>query len=102
MAEVERRLDMLRRWVSAGVDVDVGLPESGPGSVESRTDAALTVPALLRSVVAAERDGFDAIIVSCYSDPGMEAARELVSIPVLGSGQVSMHVAAQLGGRFSL
>lgn len=101
-AEVDRRAEKLRGWVSAGVEVDVGLPRSGPGAVESRTDAALTVPELLHGVVAAEKDGYDAVIVSCYSDPGMEAARELVSIPVLGSGQASMHVAAQLGSRFSI
>lgn len=101
-AEVERRLERLRAWASPGVDVDIGLPENGPGSVESRTDAALTVPELLKSVEQSERDGYHAVIVSCYSDPGMEAARELVSIPVVGSGQASMHVAAQLGGRFSI
>ena len=101
-AEVDRRLAKLRGWVSDDVEVDIGLPQNGPGSVESRTDASLTVPELLHGVVAAEREGYHVVIVSCYSDPGMEAARELVSIPVIGSGQSSMHVAAQLGGRFSI
>lgn len=102
MAEVERRQAKLDEWVGPGATVQIGLPDSGPASVESRTDAALTVPALLRGVVQAEKDGFDAVIVSCFSDPGMEAARELVSIPVLGSGICAMHVAALLGGRFSI
>ena len=102
MAEVERRREKLRTWAGPGVEVDVGLPEDGPGSVESRTDAALTVPEFLSNVVKAQRDGYDAVIVSCFSDPGMDAARELVSIPVLGSGICAMHIAAMLGGRFSI
>ncbi len=102
MAEVERRQALLRQWADPGVEVDVGLPRSGPPSVESRVDAALTVPEVLRGAVEAEREGYHAVIVSCYSDPGMEAARELVDIPVLGSGLCSMHVAAMLGARFSI
>lgn len=102
MAEVERRHARLREWAGPGVEVEVGLPDRGPGSIESRTEALLSVPALLERAERAEGEGFDAMIVSCYSDPGMEAARELTSIPVVGSGQASMHVAAQLGGRFSI
>ncbi len=102
MAEVERRQARLDAWIGPGATAEIGLPQSGPASVESRTDAALTVPELLRNAMQAERDGFDALIVSCFSDPGMDAARELVSIPVLGSGICAMHVAALLGGRFSI
>lgn len=102
MAEVERRQAKLRDWAGPGVTAEVGLPKSGPGAVESRTDAALTVPELLRNVIEAEHDGYDAVIVSCFSDPGMDAARELVRIPVVGSGICAMHVAGLLGGRFSI
>ena len=102
MAEVKRRRARLDAWAGPGVSVEIGLPESSPSAVESRTDAALCVPELLTNAVKAEQDGFDAIVISCFSDPGLEAARELVSIPVLGSGICSMHMAAMLGGRFSV
>jgi allantoin racemase len=36
------------------------------------------------------------------TDPGVEAAREMVSIPVIGPAETSMHVAAMLGHRFSV
>ena len=100
--EVARRQTKLDEWAGTGVSVEIGLPRASPPAVESRTDAALSVPELLESVVTAEREGFDAIVISCFSDPGLEAARELVSIPVLGSGICSMHMAAMLGGRFSI
>lgn len=100
--EVERRHAFLRANVSPGVQVDVAVPEHGPGSIESRAEALYAVPAILDSVQRAEALGYDAIVFSCYSDPGLDAARELVGIPVVGSGQASMHVAAQLGARFSI
>ena len=37
---------------------------------------------LLAAVVQAERDGFDAAVIACASDPGLEDAKSLVSIPV--------------------
>ena len=101
-AEVDRRLAYARSLVGPQTSIDIAVPASGPGAIESRADAAVAVPALLESVVAAERNGYDAVIISCFSDPGLEACRELVSIPVTASGQASMHVAAQLGSRFSV
>jgi allantoin racemase len=100
--EVERRHAFLRAHVSPGVEIEVAVPAHGPGSIESRAEALYAVPAILDSTQRAEALGYDAIVFSCYSDPGLDAARELVSIPVVGSGQASMHVAAQLGAKFSI
>jgi allantoin racemase len=50
----------------------------------------------------AERDGYDAVVLACFSDPGLEAAREVVSIPVLGIEECALHVAAMLGHKFSI
>ena len=102
MAEVMRREDLLNRWADADVEVEVATPADGPGSIESDYDAAIAVPHILTSIGGAERDGFDAAVISCFSDPGLEPARELVSMPVLASGLSAMHVAAMLGYRFSI
>ncbi len=101
-AEVDRRLAVLRKLVPADVAVDIATPKDGPGAIENRIDSALAVPALMDGVVRAERQGYDAVIISCFGDPGLDACRELVSIPVTASGQAAMHVAAQLGARFSI
>ncbi|NIN66624.1 MAG: Asp/Glu racemase [Anaerolineae bacterium] len=42
------------------------------------------------------------MIINCFGDPGLDAAREMVSIPVLGPCEASMHVAAMLGHKFSV
>lgn len=102
MAEIDRRLAFLSTQVGSDTDIDIAVPARGPGSIESRWDSAMAVPALLEGVQEAEAQGYDAVIISCYGDPGLDACREIVKIPVVSSGQASMHVAAQLGARFSI
>lgn len=75
---------------------------SGPASVESAYDEALAAPDVIARVREAEEEGMDAVIVNCFGDPGLDAAREVVSIPVLGPCEASMHVAAMLGHKFSV
>jgi allantoin racemase len=79
----------------------VGL-DKGPASLESDYEVALAVPDLLLKVRAAQDEGIDAVIIDCMADPGLEAARELASIPVVGAAQASMHVAAIVAHRFSV
>lgn len=74
----------------------------GTASIECYRDHALVVPEILNKALIAERDGMDAIIVDCMGDPGVAAARELVRIPVVGSAEASLHLAAMLGHRFSV
>lgn len=100
--EVARRRDFLRQRCAAGVDVEVQSLADGPASIESAYEAALVVPELTRKVTRAQAEGFSAVIVGCFSDPGLDALRELVSIPVVGPGAAAVHLAAQLGSRFTI
>ncbi|MCG8355249.1 MAG: aspartate/glutamate racemase family protein [Kiloniellales bacterium] len=100
--EMERRRGVLQSHAAAGVEVEVRSIPRGPGSIESSYDAALVVPELLTLLVQAERDGFDAAMIGCFSDPGLEAARELLEMPVVGPGESALHLAAQLGSRFAI
>jgi len=85
-----------------GTQVSVVSLEWGTASIESQRDEALVVPDILTKVVEAEQAGADAVIIDCMADPGLYAARELVSVPVVGPAQASMHLAAVLGHRFSV
>lgn len=76
--------------------------ERGPASIESELDEALAVPDTVLKIVEAERDGVDATVIDCMGDPGLRPAREMVSIPVLGPAETSMHLAAMLGHKFSV
>lgn len=76
--------------------------DKGPETIEGYYDEAFAVPDTIAKIIQAERDGCDAVIIDCMGDPGLAAAREAVSIPVLGPCQTSMHLAAMLGHRFSV
>ena len=100
--EVARRQKVLQAHASAGTEVSVEPIAKGPAAIESAHDAGLVVPELIRLAPLAEQRGHDALIIGCYSDPGLDALRELLSIPVIGPGAASLHLAAQLGTRISV
>jgi len=87
---------------SPDTTVSVVTLEWGVASIESYRDHALATPDILNKVVAAEREGVDAVIIDCMGDPGVPAARELVKMPVVGPAEASLHLAAMLGYRFSV
>jgi allantoin racemase len=91
-----------RALSSEGVSVDFSSIDVGPASIECAYEIALAAPATIARIVEAERDGIHAVVIDCMGDPGLSAARERVSMPVLGPMQTSMNVAAMLGYRFSV
>ena len=100
--EVARRRTVLQRHAAAGTEVLVEPTAKGPAAIESAHDAGLVVPELIRLAPLAEQHGVRAIIIGCYSDPGLDALREMLTIPVIGPGAASLHLAAQLGTRLSV
>jgi allantoin racemase len=100
--EVARRQKVLQSYAAAGTEVAVEPTGKGPAAIESAHDAGLVVPELTRLAPAAERRAFSAIVIGCYSDPGLDALREMLTIPVIGPGAASLHLAAQLGTRLSV
>ncbi|MHB8645434.1 MAG: aspartate/glutamate racemase family protein [Thermomicrobiales bacterium] len=92
----------LQPFVGPGTTVEARPTEHGPKSIESLWEEYLSIPGFMEKAVELEREGFDAIVHGCFADPGVDGGRELVSIPVLGTGATSMLVAANLGHRFSI
>src|SRR5262245_16324175 len=101
-AEVARRQGVLQEAAAAGTEVIAEPTATGPAAIESAHDAGLVVPELIRLGPLVQQRGFEALIIGCYSDPGIDALRELLAIPVIGPGAASLHLAAQLGTRISV
>lgn len=97
----EERARYLQERASPGVTVSAREP-GGPGTIESMADEYAYIPGLLEVCRWAEAQGFDAVITACFGDPGIDAARELVRIPVVAPAETSMLVAMMLGDRFSV
>ena len=56
---------------------------------------------IIENVRRAEREGFDAVIIGVLQDPGLQVARSVVDIPVIGYGEISMLTACLHGSRFA-
>ena len=56
----------------------------------------------MSEVKQAEADGADGVFITCFGDPAVPVARELVDIPVVGGFEPAVSTALNLGERFSV
>lgn len=84
---------------AVGTEVVAVNPAMGPVSIESHYDEALSVPGTLELI--STRDS-DAWVIACFGDPGLDAARELATGPVVGIAEAAMHFATLVGRSFSV
>ena len=74
----------------------------GPVSIEGHVDEALGAAGVVEQVHAARGEGFQAIVIACFGDPGLDAARELTGAPVLGIAEAAFHAASFVASGFSV
>jgi len=100
------RLTYLQSHASVGVELgnmaDFGGKALRPSSVESRREELELAIWVIERAVEAEKRGFDAVITGCFSDPGVDAARERVGIPVIGPGETALLTARMISHHFSI
>lgn len=70
-----------------------------PGGIPDEETAALCVDRIVERCVQAEKDGADAILISCAIDPGVAEARRACRIPVFGAGSCAAAMALCTGER---
>jgi len=75
-------------------------PEESPPSIQGFHDAALCVPHLLGEV--ARHPDADAVVIACFDDTGLDAARCASRAPVVAIGEAALHAASFLSCRFSV
>jgi allantoin racemase len=91
-----------RAVVGPGTVVEAVNPAMGPASIESHYDEALAVPGLLAEIARGEATGAQGYVIACFGDPGLDAARELATGPVVGIAEAAMRTASYLGRGFSV
>lgn len=74
----------------------------GPASIEGFYDEAFAVPGLLATIAAGETGGAQAAIIACFDDTGLDAARAMAAIPVLGICESALTLAAMIAKRFTV
>jgi allantoin racemase len=98
----QRVADQVRRIARPDTQVDIAQLPHGPETLESYHDESLATPYILEAVKAANREGYDAIVLAAFCDPGLEALKEVSDIPVYGIEEATFSVALLLGNRFGI
>ena len=103
---------LLNSYASADTSVEIGFPDNFSGSrVEAALadqkmlnglDHALETPAIIRKILWAADNGYDAVVQSNTFDPGVDGARLAAAIPVIGPLRTTMHTAAVLADRIGI
>lgn len=98
--------DLYRRESEKYKDPDTSLVitnvEKGTETIDCAFDAAWAAPFALQEVIKSEKEGYDGLIISCFGDPALRAAKEAVKIPVIGAGEASVTFATLLGRKFGI
>jgi allantoin racemase len=81
--------------------VTVTCPEHGPITIESSYDEAFAIGPTIDLVKQAKED-YDAIILACFCEVGVEAAREISPVLVLGLEEPTLSMALLLGEKFGI
>lgn len=105
----ERLKERVGKVARSGVEVRfVSMPEGVYGDHEPADVVvfpyimSLNVHFILDNALRAEKEGYDVFAVGSIQDPGLEEARSLIDIPVVGYGEAAMHFACALGSRFTV
>jgi allantoin racemase len=91
-----------RAVAAASTEIVAATSAMGPVSIEGYYDEALAVPGVLVEIARGERQGADAAIIACFDDTGLDAARALAGIPVLGICEAALSLAAFIAQRFTV
>lgn len=89
-----------RAVAAPGTEVLARQPEFGPRSIEGHFDEAIAAAGVAAVVHGAPPH--DAVVLACFGDPGLDAAREATRAPVLGIAEAAFHAASMLATGFSV
>lgn len=95
--------EYLNEYKNQNTMLEVRNIEKGPKHLEYQYYQALAGGEMLKEILRAKKEGFDAVVISCFDDPFLYPAREISgNMVVTAPGESSMHLAAVLGDRFSV
>ncbi|MCX8184559.1 MAG: aspartate/glutamate racemase family protein [Sulfolobales archaeon] len=73
--------------------------EDQPMGIYDRESEEVAKPKIIKLAKELEREGVEAVIVSCAADPAVRESRKLLRIPVVGAGSAAASLALTYGDR---
>lgn len=95
--ELAQRVEILSTVVRPDTMLDMVCLEKHQVVIDSALDVIAAGPEIVGLAQQAEREGYDAVVLYCFSDPALTACREALQIPVVGAGQCALLAAVNLG-----
>jgi allantoin racemase len=96
-------LEVLNQAKNPGTEVEVISLRRGPSHVEYHYYESLVLVDVLHEVKNAENKGYDAVVLGCFYDLGLQESREISDrIVVTAPGESCMLLACSLGSTFSI
>jgi allantoin racemase len=89
-----------RRAAASGTEIMATNPEFGPPSIEGYYDEVFAIPGMIGEI--RKHPDANAIIIACFDDTGLDAARCATSAPVIGIGEAGFHFASLISGKFGV
>jgi len=95
-------LELCRGIAECETEISISNIEKGPVSIESVYDETYANPFVIDAAKKAEKEGYDGIIIYCFSNPALYAVREAIKIPVIGIGEAAHIFGMVVGERIGI
>ncbi len=93
--------DNVKRFENEEIKIDVVKCEKSPLEICSSYDELIAGIETVKKAKEIEKE-YDGVIIGCFADPGLRAAREILSIPIVGMYESSAYFAKLNGIRYSI
>jgi len=95
-------LSNLKKVAKQGTEIEIHPVKRSSFIIEASYLEMLNNAQVIEGIIEAEEKGFDAAVIGCANDPGLQQARQAVDIPVIGVTESSMLLACMLGHKFGV
>ena len=95
---ISSALDRIRK--SSGIEIGCSTLGKGPFGIESDEDIQAVIPLIIGEIF--DNRDFDAYVIACYSDPGLNESRTIAKSPVFGIHESAVTLAASHGRSFGV
>ena len=93
--------EQARRYARPGTEIEGVTARFGAASIEGFYEEEYAILHFLETIKERASE-FDGVILACYGDPGLYAAREISPVPVVGIAEASMLFACTVAHRWSI
>ncbi|MBM7714989.1 allantoin racemase [Bacillus thermophilus] len=97
-------LEILKQYKNKETEIEVtSLEGVGPKHLEYTCYEAIAMPNIVKKVKEAENAGFDGMVIGCFYDTALRAAREVSqNMMITAPAESSLHIGATLGESISI